>query len=127
MKNVLKYVFLGTALFDSVVENLEAEQLNQLKTISSQVKDLSEILNELKNSNAISLKEGALELGKRQQVTSHIAMVCILFQGFFLFHCCSDHCQERFIMCLLSPCSSVKVKNIIYCTFFHTLVFVLDF
>lgn len=83
MKNVLKYVFLGTALFDSVVENLEAEQLNQLKTISSQVKDLSEILNELKNSNAISLKEGALELGKRQQVTSHIAMVCILFQGFF--------------------------------------------
>ena len=65
-----------------MAEKLEIEQLNQLKSISNQLKDLSEILNALKCSNAMTLDEGIQELETRSKVTLHIAMVSIVYKHF---------------------------------------------
>jgi hypothetical protein len=61
-------------LFDSADEGLDEGQLNQLKRISLQLRDLAEIFNELQNSKASSLKEGIQELSMKSQVTLHLTM-----------------------------------------------------
>lgn len=66
---------LDISLFSSLTENIEADQLKQLKSFSSDMNNLTDVIKEIQMSNLLTDGEGVEEINDKLKIADHMTKV----------------------------------------------------
>lgn len=66
---------LDISLFSSLTENIEADQLKQLKSFSSDMNNLADVIKEIQMSNLLTDEEGVEEINDKLKIADHMTKV----------------------------------------------------
>ena len=66
---------LDISLFSSLTENIEADQLKQLKSFSSDMNNLTDVIKEIQMSNLLTDEEGVEEINNKLKIADHMTKV----------------------------------------------------
>ena len=88
---------LDISLFSSLTENIEADQLKQLKSFSSDMNNLADVIKEIQMSNLLTDEEGVEEINDKLKIADHMTkfVECIIVIFFRKKHFCKASAQKQ--------------------------------